>query len=190
MVPLHGLSAYDLEQMSDADFWNYARKQAGIVPQISSLQRDYQDQHLECKLSRGDCLVPLKSIVEVVPPPHRFAQLPVTPTWMRGLVAWSGEAIPVIDLDIYLFGANAAPLEGMLLLASHATVTVGLLVPSVGLTTTVQLEQMNPSTGPPVFYTPMRAGVVSGIYAEAPVLDVSALLPDVVQQIGMASHYG
>jgi hypothetical protein len=32
--------------------------------------------------------------------------------------------------------------------------------------------------------------VIRGVYAEEPVLDVSALLPDVVQQIGMAAYYG
>jgi chemotaxis signal transduction protein len=190
MLPLHGLSTYDLERMSDEEFWNYAHKRAGIIPQGSSQERDYQDQHLECELSRGNCFIPLKAIIEVVPPPHRFAQLPVTPSWMRGLVAWRGEAMAVIDLDMYLCGVNASPLDGILLMANHADITVGLLVPGVGLTTTVQFEQMNLSTGPSVFYTPMRAGVVKGIYAEEPVLDVSALLPDVVQQIEMAAHYG
>lgn len=190
MLPLHGLSAYNFEQMSDEEFWNYARKRASVVPQISSQEEDYQDQYLECKLSWGNCLIPLKTIVEVVPPPHRFAQLPVTPGWMRGLVAWRGETFAVIDLDMYLCGVSASPLDGMLLVASHTDLTVGLLVPGVGLTTTVQFEQMNPSTEPSMFYTPIRAGVVRGVYAEEPVLDISALLPDVVQQIGMAAHYG
>jgi chemotaxis signal transduction protein len=190
MLPLHGLSTYDLERMSNQEFWNYAHERAGIVPQLSSQERDYQDQHLECELSRGNCFVPLKAIIEVVPPPHRFAQLPVTPGWMRGLVAWRGEVIAVIDLDMYLCGESASSPGGMLLVATHADITVGLLVPNVGLTATVQFEQMHPLTGPSVFYTPMRAGVVRGVFAEEPVLDVSALLPDVVQQIGMAAHYG
>jgi chemotaxis signal transduction protein len=190
MLPLHGLSTYDLEQMSNEEFWNYARERAGKVHQSSSQESACQDQHLECELSRGNCFIPLKAIIEVVPPPHRFAQLPVTPSWMRGLVAWRGEVISVIDLDMYLCGVSASPPDGMLLVASHAGVTVGLLVPNVGLTTTVQFEQMNLVTGPSVFYMPMRAGVVRGVIAEEPVLDVSALLPDVVQQIGMAAHYG
>ncbi len=190
MLPLHSLSTFDLERMSDEEFWNYAHKQAGIISQDSSQEKDRQDQYLECKLCWGNCLISLTAIIEVVPPPHRFAQLPVIPGWMRGLVAWRGEAIAVIDLDMYLCGVNASPLDGMLLMANHAGVTVGLLVPDIGLTTTVQFEQMNLSAGPSVFYAPIRAGVVRGIYAEEPVLDVSALLPDVVQQIGMAAHYG
>jgi len=32
--------------------------------------------------------------------------------------------------------------------------------------------------------------VIRGVYVEEPVLDVSALLPDVVQQIRMAAYYG
>jgi hypothetical protein len=78
----------------------------------------------------------------------------------------------------------------MLLVANYRDITVGLLVPGIGLTTTVQFEQLNLSTGTTVSYTPIRAGVIKGVYAEKPVLDVSALLPDVVQQIGMAAYYG
>jgi hypothetical protein len=78
----------------------------------------------------------------------------------------------------------------MLLIANYMHITVGLLVPDIGLTTTVQFEQVEPPAGPTVFYTPIRSGVIRGVYAEEPVLDVSALLPDVVQQIGMAGYYG
>ena len=189
-LPLYGLSTYDLERMSNEEFWDYAHERAGIVPQRSSQAEDYQDQHLECELSRGNCFVPLKAIIEVVPPPHRFAQLPVTPGWMRGLLAWRGEVIAVIDLDMYLYGVSPSSPDGMLLVANQADITVGLLVPNVGLTTSVQCEHMNPCTGPSVSCTPIRGSVVKGVIAEEPVLDVSALLPDVVQQIGMATHNG
>jgi chemotaxis signal transduction protein len=190
MLPLHGLSTNDLEQMADEEFWNYARTQADIVPQISSQESNYQNQHLECELSRGNCLIPLKAIAEVLPPPHKYTLLPLVPIWMRGLVAWRGEAIAMIDLDMYLYGEKSSRLDGMLLVANYTGIKVGLLVPGIGLTTTVRFEQVNTPDGPAVFYTPMRAGVISGVYAEEPVLDVSALLPDVVQQIGMAAYYG
>ena len=190
MLPLDGLSTNNLEQMADKEFWNYARAHSDIVPRISSQESNYQNQHLECELSRGNCLIPLKAIVEVLPSPHQYTHLPLIPAWMRGLVAWRGEAIPLIDLDMYLCGVSIPRLDGMLLVASYIDITVGLLVPGVGLTTTVQFEQVHPSIGPTVFYTPIRAGVIRGVYAEEAVLDVSALLPDVVQQIGMAAYYG
>lgn len=190
MFPLDGLEAHDLEQMSDDEFWNYARKRASIVSWIPSGERDYQHQYLDCELSRGSCLIPLKAIVEVVSPPHRFAQLPFSPGWMRGVLAWRGETIAVIDLNMYLYGTSASPLDGILLVTSYTDLTVGLLVPGVGLTTTVLFDQMILSTGPSMFYIPIRTGVVRGVHAEAPVLDISALLPDLVQQIGMAAHYG
>jgi chemotaxis signal transduction protein len=190
MLPLHGLSTNDLERMADEEFWNYARVHAGIVPRISSQETNYQDQHLECELSRGKCLIPLKATVEVLPPPQQYTYLPLIPAWMRGLFAWRGEAIPVIDLDMYLCGVSFSHSGGMLLIVNYSAITVGLLVPGIGLTTTVQFEQVQPPVGPAVFYTPIRAGVIRGVYAEEPVLDVSALLPDVVQQIGMAAYYG
>jgi chemotaxis signal transduction protein len=189
MLPLHGLSTNDLEQMADEEFWNYARVHADAVPRISSQERNYQDQHLECELSRGNCLIPLKAIVEVLPSSQQYTHLPLIPTWMRGIVAWRGEAIPLIDLDMYLCGVHSSNLNGMLLIANYMDITVGLLVPGIGLTTTVQFEQVDPPIGPTVFYTPIRAGVIRGVYAEEPVLDVSALLPDVVQQI-RAAYYG
>jgi len=191
MLPLHGLSTNDLERMADEEFWNYARVLAHTVPRISSQESNYQDQHLECELSRGNCLIPLKDIVEVLPSSQQYTHLPLIPTWMRGLFAWRGETIPLIDLDMYLCGVSSSLSGGMLVIASYSDITVGLLVPGVGLTTTVHFEQqVNPYIGPTVFYTPIRAGVIRGVYAEEPVLDVSALLPDVVQQIGMSAYYG
>ena len=190
MLPLHGLSTNNLERMADEEFWNYAREHADTVPQISSQERNYQDQHLECELSHGNCLIPLKDIVEVLPSSQQYTHLPLTPTWMCGLFAWHGCTMPLIDLDMYLYGVSSSRTGGMLVIANYRDISVGLLVPDVGLTTTVQFEQLNPSIGPTVFYTPIRTGVIRGVYAEEPVLDVSALLPDVVQQIRMASYYG
>jgi chemotaxis signal transduction protein len=172
MLPLDGLSTYSLEQMSDEEFWNYARQRASVASRISFPEQDDQDQYLECKLSSGYCLLPLRAIIEVVPPPHRFARLPSTPGWMCGIAAWHGETIAVIDLDLYLSGTGNSSPDAMLLVASHAELTIGLLVPGVGQTTTVQLEQMMPAT--------TQEDVMRGIYDGRTVLDAPALLSGVV----------
>jgi chemotaxis signal transduction protein len=172
MLPLDGLSTYSLEQMSDEEFWNYARQRASVASRISFPEQDDQDQYLECKLSSGYCLLPLRAIIEVVPPPHRFARLPSTPGWMCGIAAWHGETIAVIDLDLYLSGTGNSSPDAMLLVASHAELTIGLLVPGVGQTTTVQLEQMMPAS--------TQEDVVRGIYDGRTVLDAPALLSGVV----------
>jgi chemotaxis signal transduction protein len=204
MLPLDGLSTYSLEQMSDEEFWNYARQRASVASRISFPEQDDQDQYLECKLSSGYCLLPLTAIIEVVPPPHRFARLPNTPGWMCGIAAWHGETIAVVDLDLYLSGTGNSSPDAMLLVASHAELTIGLLVPGVGQTTTVQLEQMMPATTlecEPAMYFVLRfasAGskgstqeeVVRGIYDGRTVLDAPALLSGVVQQIERATHNG
>jgi len=137
MLPLHGLSTNDLEQMADEEFWNYARAHADTVPPISSQKRNYHDQHLECELSRGNCLIPLKAIVEVLPSSQQYTRLPLIPTWMRGLIAWRGEVIPLSDLDMYICGVSSSRLSGMLLIAKYMDLSVGLLVPGMRLTTTV-----------------------------------------------------
>src|SRR5436305_3851197 len=127
MLPLDGLSTNNLEQMADKEFWNYARAHSDIVPRISSQESNYQDQHLECELSRGNCLIPLKAIVEVFPSPQQYTHLPLIPVWMRGLVPWRGEATAVIDLDMYLNGVSSSRLSGMLLIANYIDLTIGLL---------------------------------------------------------------
>ena len=182
MLPLHGLSTYSIEQMSDEEFWNYARQRASIASRIAFPEQGDQDQYLECKLSSGYCLLPLRAIIEVVPPPHRFARLPGTPGWMYGIRAWHGETIAVIDLDLYLSGTGSSSPDAMLLVASHAELTIGLLVPGIGQTTTVQLEQMMP--------TATHEGVVRGIYDGRTVLDAPALLSGIIQQIERAAHNG
>jgi chemotaxis signal transduction protein len=189
MLPLDGLSTYSLEQMSDEEFWNYARQRASVASRISFPEQDDQDQYLECKLSSGYCLLPLRAIIEVVPPPHRFARLPSTPGWMCGIAAWHGETIAVIDLDLYLSGTGNSSPDAMLLVASHAELTIGLLVPGVGQTTTVQLEQMMPATTlecePATYFASAgskgspQEDVVRGIYDGRTVLDAPALLSDV-----------
>jgi chemotaxis signal transduction protein len=171
--------------MADEDFWNYARVYANAVPPISPEKSNYQDQHLECKLSRATFLIPLKEVIEVLPSPQQYTYLPFAPTWLRGLIPWRGETIALVELDTYLNGESTFHSNGLLIIVRYNDATVGLLVPEIGLTTTVQFEQVHPFPGPSVFYTPIRAGVIRGVYAEEPVSDVSALLSDVVQQIGM-----
>ncbi len=101
---------------------------------------------------------------------------------MHGVAAWRGETIAVIDLDLYLSDTSISSPDGILLVANHAELTVGLLVPGIGPIITVQLEQMLPST--------TQAGMAKGIYAGASVLDIPALLAGIVQQIERAALYG
>ena len=185
MLPLHSLSANDLERMADEEFWNYARAYANTIPPLSSEKDNYQDQYLECELSSGTCLIPLKDVIEVIPSPQQYTYLPLAPAWLCGLVSWCGEAIPLVELDSYLNGVSAPFSSGMSVIVSYRAMPVALFVPGIGLTATVQFEQAQTFPGPGIFYTPVRAGVIKGIYAEKPVLDISALLPDVIQQIGM-----
>ncbi|GAC1567596.1 MAG: hypothetical protein NVS3B14_14140 [Ktedonobacteraceae bacterium] len=140
-------------------------------------------------MQRGKCFVPLHALEEVLPAPHRFAHLPLTPRWMPGVLAWRGEIMAVVNLEEYLSDL-AAPLSGgMLLVARHPECVVGLRVPAVGSTVMIEPEQLTPSITPLLPYTPARAGNVSGVYAGCPVLDVAALLHDVTLQVRMAAQH-
>ena len=173
----------NLAQLSDEEFWAYARKLAHQVPAAAQ-----PEECVTCKLSRGDCLIPLTALYEVVRPPHQLALLPAIPEWMPGIVAWRGETIAVIDLDAYLSGYPAdLPDEGILLVANYDGLPVGLLVPTIGQTTPLQsggVDQL------PSWYLSSRAAFVKGLQGEAPVLDLPLLLAHAVQQIETAASYG
>ncbi len=173
----------NLAQLSDEEFWDYARKLAHQAPAAAQ-----PEECVTCKLSRGDCLIPLTALYEVVRPPHQLALLPATPEWMPGIVAWRGETIAVIDLDAYLSGYPAdLPDEGILLVANYAGLPVGLLVPTIGQTTPLQSGGVYQL---PSWYLSSRAAFVKGLQGEAPVLDLPLLLAHAVQQIETAASYG
>ena len=172
-----------LAQLSDEEFWDYARKLAHHVPAAAQ-----PEEYVPCKLSRGDCLIPLTALYEVVHPPHRLALLPAIPEWMPGIVAWRGETIAVIDLDAYLSGYPAdLPDESILLVANYAGLPIGLLVPTIGQTTPLQSGGVYQL---PSWYLSLRAAFVKGLQGEAPVLDLPLLLAHAVQQIETAALYG
>jgi chemotaxis signal transduction protein len=202
-IPLDITQLQNLEQLRDDEFWDYARALARQVP-VASQSEDY----LECALGTGTCLIPLTTLNEVVLPPHRLTLLPATPEWMPGIVAWRGEAIAVIDLTLYLSGHAVDLSNAILLIVNQANISIGLLVPSIGQTTSIQQEPRDTLSadniaGPtgqadfsatvapkaPAFtpYMPSRTAGVKGMQRGALVLDVPILLADVVQRIETAA---
>src|SRR5579859_5284374 len=142
-TPLPELNIQDLEQMNDEEFWNYARQRARFVSEQPS-----HAEYLECKLSGSTCLVPLSDLAEVLPPPYRLALLPGMPEWMAGIMAWRGETIAVVNLDLYFsFSQNPnlpRATDGMLLVVYSPGQALGLLVSALGMTTTIELEEITP----------------------------------------------
>jgi len=187
-TPLPGLNIQSFERMSDEEFWNYARQRVNAVPELPA-----HSEYLECRLSSNGCLVVLRDLAEVLPPPHRLARLPGMPIWMAGIMAWRGETVAVVDLDCYLLGSRdggAQTKEGMLLMASSKDSMVGLLVPSLGLTSTIAPELI---TAFMTSHDPNPADdieIIEGIYADLPILNICALLTRLVQQIRMATYHG
>ncbi len=182
--------AQDLEQMTDEEFWQRARAQAAQpIPALSTSESASLHQYLECELRRGKCFVPLHAIEAVIPASSPLARLPFAPRWMPGVLAWQGEIVAVVNLDEYLTDIDTPFSGGMLLIARHPQCAVGLRVPAVGLTATIELEQLTPAITPSTLYSSARVDVVKGLYAGSPVLDVAALLRDVTLQIEMAAHH-
>ncbi len=182
--------AHSLEQMTDEEFWQRARVEAAKASTaLSPSESAGLHQYLACELRRGTCYVPLHAIEAVIPASSPLARLPFAPHWVHGLLAWRGEIVAVVDLDAYLSSSETPHNGGMLLIVRHPECAIGLHVSLIGLTTTIELEQLTPTTTPSTLYAPARADVVKGLYAGYPVLEVVALLSDVTLQIGMAAHH-
>jgi chemotaxis signal transduction protein len=103
--------------------------------------------------------------------------------------AWRGEIVAIVNLDDYLSDIDTPVTGGMLLVARHPECAIGLRVPGVGVTTTIELEQLIPAIDPSPLYSPARVAMVQGVYNGCPVLDIAALLADVALQIEMAAHH-
>lgn len=188
-TPLPELNIQDLEQMNDEEFWNYARQRAHLVSEPPS-----RAEYLECRLSSSACLISLRDLAEVLPPPYRLALLPGMPSWMAGIMAWRGETIAVANLDLYFSPSQNAPLphttDGTLLVIYLPGQVLGLLVSALGLTTTIEIEAITPLSASANTFLMQNAGVFEGMYTDIPILNVSALLADLVQQIGMTTAHG
>lgn len=188
-VSLPELSIQKLERMGEEEFWSYARQRAHIVPESPS-----RAEYVECKLGSGTCLVALRDLAEVLSPPHRLARLPGMPFWMAGIMAWRGETIAVVNLDVYILPVPTLPfpqvVDSMLLVAHTHNQTLGLLVPALGFTTTIEFEKISAFNGSSNPALAGKASIVEGVYTDIPVLNISALLAELVQQIGMATAHG
>jgi chemotaxis signal transduction protein len=178
-----------LEQMTDEEFWQRARMEAARAATVlPPSENAAPHQYLECELQRGTCFAPLHAIEAVIPVSSPPACLPFAPRWLQGVQAWRGEIVAVVDLDHYLSGIDTPASGGMLLIARHPECAIGLHVPGVGLTASIEPEQLAPASGPSPFYSPSGAEVVQGMYDGCPVLDMGALLADVALQVEMAAH--
>jgi chemotaxis signal transduction protein len=168
MPPLDAIPAQRLWDMSDDEFWAYAREQAGGDSASPTTEEQAQaGQYLECVLRQGTYLLPLAAIEEVMPAPSpaRYALLPSIPRWMPGLAAWRGEVAVIVNLEAYLTGSAAPTGCGMLLFTHHEGLALGLFVPALGQAVTLEEER------------------------GASVLDIAALQGEVTRQLGTAARY-
>lgn len=195
--PFDSIQARDLARLSDEEFWQFACDQAARTD--TGVQHE---EYVECALDGNGhrCWLALDALSQAVPPPHRFALLPAMPPWMVGLVAWHGETLATIDLAAYL-ADNQQPItgsaQGMLVIMNGTgsfPPSLALLVPAIGPTVTLAPEQVQArnllahdaalASG---WLAATRAAVIRGSYNEAPVLDVAALLADIVESIGIVA---
>lgn len=175
--------------MNDEEFRDQARQGAPVVSEQPSCAK-----YLQYTLSGNSCLIPLNDLAETLPPPYRLARLPGMPVWMAGIMAWRGETIAVVNLDLYFLAPQETDLaretDGTLLVLHSQSQILGLLVPAPATTIAVELDGVVPLTASTHMLLTKHAEMFEGMYADIPILNISVLLTNLVQQIGMATLHG
>ena len=178
-----------LAQMNDTAFWEYAGmlSQEDVIPPAS-----LDPGLLLCTLEDVSCLLPLHHLRESLSAPHHYTALPMSPSWMLGLMAWRGETIPVLDLSAYLLQHPAhLHAEDTLLITERDHCFVGWLMTSVEAIPTSLLETdagRRPQTNP-FWYEPLSSDVVIQTYAHLPLLDLALLISEATHTIGRVPFY-
>ncbi|GCE47989.1 chemotaxis signal transduction protein [Thermosporothrix hazakensis] len=179
--------AHSLEHISDEEFWQLASEAAQSSP---TAVPSAAQQYLLCTLRRGPCILPQQPVREVIFPLPACAQLPFSPPWLLGLISWHGETIPVVDLNMYLWRAPASgdARDGSLLVVQKDQLSVGFLVSTV-VALTLDAQQILPAGAdtpfnhlPPTALKMVR-GVETLLEEQTLLLDIGALLPEIVQQL-------
>jgi chemotaxis signal transduction protein len=182
---LNSTQAHFLEQISDQEFWQHARKlaQMPFIPTIKT------EEYLECELLPDRAIIPLTALLEVTPVALHLAQLPASPFWMLGITAWRGQAIAVIDLAAYFSQERIqSPRDQVLLIAHAAGITIGLTVTMRGTHTSIpadHIQAFNPAT---VAKANTLVEVIQGTYAGAFILNIPNLLTTLVQSLQVKSY--
>ncbi|GCE04981.1 chemotaxis protein CheW [Dictyobacter aurantiacus] len=177
---LRGNHARHLEQLSDQDFWKYAQ-QLAQAPQLSTPQTE---EYVKCAFEAGHALIPLAVLREILPTTRYLAQLPASPHWMLGIAAWRGEPIAVIDLAAYLAQQSTGlPGHPVLLIVQLADITLGLATTISDAPAFFASEQDQASNNTAKEDWSLPEHSVQGTYAGMPILQLPAIISDIVQQL-------
>lgn len=196
---LHQEHAPLLEKMDDEEFWAYAAAYAQKVPAEQTTNNNF----LVCDLHIFGCLLDLATLRVVVPSPSRVSLLPMAPSWMLGVTAWSGIPLAVVDLCTYLFGRDykTSQAPSMLLVVQDNDILLGFSAPVIGMSTNVNISLFRSPDQLETEYVPPCAGAIKGLFMDGVVigmddnkislvLDVPVILADMVQQLRMTAVYG
>lgn len=177
---LNSTQANFLEQISDQEFWQHAKKLAQ-TPFVSPVKAD---EYLECELLPERAIIPLAALQEVIPTSQHLAQLPTSPFWMLGVTAWRGQTIAVIDLSAYFAQERVqAQRDQVLLIAQAAGITLGLTASIRGTHTSIPEEEIQPFNPKTSAKADTLVEVIQGTYAGTFILNIPSLLTTLVQRL-------
>jgi chemotaxis signal transduction protein len=192
-----------LKQLGEKDFWDYA---AACAQPAHTIPDDHEpsDAYLVCDLGSLGCVLPLADLRVVVPSPMSFSLLPDTPDWMEGLAVWSNTILAALDLRAYLLQGmpSLSYSPAMLLVAQHEDLFFGLLTPVIGTMLNLDAVRWQSPEQFETTYNFSCPAAIKGISQHTKdvmgmeememllLLDIPAMLSDIVKQIRTTAAYG
>src|SRR5437667_8323531 len=196
-IPSHTQVPF-LEQLNDREFWDYAQSLATQ----QNTQPTTSEEALECQTEPGRYLLPLRALREVVSPLHQLTLLPLCPSWMRGITAWRGHVIPVVDLALYFSTHKTSgpdttcttqhvyPLaNSMLLILDEANALLGVQIAVVGSIITLEQTQLTLPEQAPAWYPRGLLTTLRGVYNGSVILNPQVLIAEMIQHIKVSGAY-
>lgn len=187
-----------LEQLSDEEFWDYAQ----ILATQENSGPTTDEEALECETEHGHYLLPLQTLCEVVPPPHKLTLLPLCPPWLLGITAWRGHVLPVVDLALYFIFQETNELDttyprqpashhanSMLLILDDGNSLLGIQVMAVGSTITLEQTQLASPEETPSWYPRHMLTMLFGAYNGSVVLNPQVMIAEMIQRIKVSAAY-
>lgn len=205
LEPFTPAHAHFLARLSDTEFWSHA---ADIAQRLSvatqkSQHAESANDYLLCELEQGWCLLPFASLHEVVVVPTHFTRLPLSPSWVLGLMAWRDETIAVIHLTDYLLlpsSSSPSPVpaaspyaqhplaeRSRIAIVSSGNSTLGLHVASAD--TAIATTIGNGTATMTIKERVRDHEALLDIYQEVLLLNMEVLVTHITQQIGVTSPH-
>jgi chemotaxis signal transduction protein len=171
----------ELTEMSDQDFVRYAEQCASHSNTLSPISAE---EYLICQTDKGSFIMRFSDLQEVTLPPKHSTTLPSSPFWMAGLSAWQNEVIATVNFAAYASQIPSTTHPTHMLVISHDTMAIGLLLNVVDFITNLPSASLQPLETLSAAYTTFPCPqAIQAVYEDKLVLAVEPLFTHILHAI-------